>query len=376
MTTYDNLEKLAADMGVLRRFARRRVWNAPNRSFGPVVEGAMGARRELAKELRVDTRRATNMDAYRRRADALRAEAYGVDKSRAQEKLRASLAGERARGAKDLARGTEPAEAYADTLEAMRDKVDAFRRGSSRWGTRVELPAPPTAPMNIMQRGAVRDELAAARRDSMRNWGANNTLGGVEVHGPWGGPEERMMVALHERNEGLAQRGMMRRLGINALPEDGSGLPRIGADVLPMSSHQLPSVPLRDVTLANTATGEGADRLREVMRGARLTPGAGGMSELGAMGEALPGAKRIMQGAGVLPGAPLPETPRYVQHAQRRLAAGGNTPAVERRLRSVVDAHAANTAAGPGRFNRNELRMIDDEFNRKFNPQFPKLLSR
>jgi len=112
------------------------------------------------------------------------------------------------------------------------------------------------------------------------------------------------------------------------------------------------------------------------MRTARLTPGADGQSELSAMGEALPGAKRIMQAAGVLPGAPAVVTPGYVAHAQQRLAQGGSSPVVEQRLRGIVSRHEAASAPGPARFNRNELRMIDDEFHSKFNPQFPQLLGR
>jgi len=370
-----NLEKLAADMGVLRRFARRNIWSAPDRSFGPVAEGAMSARRELARELRVDTRRATRAAAHKARVDALRAEAVSADRSAAQVKLRASLNRERLRGARDIASGEAPEVVRADTLEAMRHRVAQHRANASRWGTNVTAPPAPLAPMTNMQRGAVQDELAAARSSSRMNWGANNDRGVVEMHGPWSGPEERLMVAMHERNEGLAQRGMLRRMGLKSVP-DGGDLPRIGADVLPMSTHQTPSVPLRDVTLANTATGAGADKLRDVMRAARLTPGASGQSELGAMGEALPGAKRIMQGAGVLPGAPAVETPRYVAHARQRLAEGDISPVVEQRLRGIVSRHEAASAVGPGRFNRNELRLIDDEFHRKFNPGFPQLRSR
>jgi len=124
--TYYNIEKLAADMGVLRRFARRNIWNAPDRSFGPVAEGAMSARRELARELRVDTRRATRAAAHTARVDALRAEAVSADRSAAQVGLRKRLSGERLRGAKDIARGEDPEFVRAETLDAMRrQEVDA-----------------------------------------------------------------------------------------------------------------------------------------------------------------------------------------------------------------------------------------------------------
>ena len=77
---YSNLEKLAADMAVLRNVARRHVWNAPNRSFGPEVEGAMAARRRYARELRVDTRRVSKL---RRQENDAWLKAYNEDKSRA-----------------------------------------------------------------------------------------------------------------------------------------------------------------------------------------------------------------------------------------------------------------------------------------------------
>ena len=83
-----------------------------------------------------------------------------------------------------------------------------------------------------------------------------------------------------------------------------------------------------------------------------------------------------MQHAGMLPGGPQEAAPRYVQHAQQRLADGAPmSPMVQRRLQGIVDQHARSTAPVE-RLNRNELRMIDDEFHRTYNPHIPQLLSR
>jgi hypothetical protein len=308
----------------------------------------------------------------------------------------------------------------------------------------------------------------------------------LDIHGPQEGPTYRMLSALHESNERRATREIARKMGYPTpaaydyarLAGDAPHV-QAASDVLPNSSHMTPSVPLRDMNIANTAHGQGADELRDLVHGLRGTPnvdqrnvesnlygsligwgmgqqealgnlagraadfgrqvvsnpgehvggllssiagGGGGLggllggmfggggeagrimadarsvydgalgatreglarghednparTELEHIGHALPNARRIMQHAGILPGGQADAAPQYVQHAQQRLADGAPmSPMVRQRLQGIVDQHAHTTAPAQ-RLNRNELRMIDDEFHRTYNPDIPQLLSR
>lgn len=405
---YSNLEKFAADTDVLRRFARRHIWNAPHRDFGRKAESAMTelreARRALRDEQRASARWASSPDGAQREL-AARAERHQEEMKKWERERQAALdawAGDefqhrrqlindryekyRTRAQKFIEEGDTPAEA-AEWLAEQRGNLE------TSFGPLRDLREAPvldtSPPMNPHKVRIDTEIVPSVERLRGRAEGLGSARGAhydfntgrISLHGRREGSAERLLVALHENNERQAAQRIERALGRRYGDSQGP-MPRFAADVLPRSSHMTPSVPLRDINIANTAWGNEAAGLQDRVRGWRLIPRENTpKSEIAELADRVPGAGEILRNAQILPGASVPQTPRYVQHAQQRLigaaADAPPSPAVQQRLQQIVDTHQASVAplSNP-RLNRNELHMIDSSFHRTFNPEFPQLLAK
>jgi len=320
-----NLEKLAADTRVLRRFARRNIWRAPHRGLGDEAEAAIAAGPRLRREMR---RAESHLRRFPHDNDG---NPIPVDRAMAQ---RISDAHTRVGTAREaLSENRRVVSEFQGEYDPVRDRINLH---------------------------GVQDDLA--RR----------------------GPGPRLLTALHENNERIAARGIAAKMRTtlagaaarNPTADQETYWPRAASDVLPLSTHMTPSVPLRDINIANTATGDNAEELRQYVRHLRRTPHY--HNEVTEIAADVPGARALLQSAGMISGGVRPATPGYVAHAANRLQSEGAalSPTVRARLQRMVDTHAANIAPPPARLNRNELRMIDDEFHKKYNPDFPQLLAR
>lgn len=430
--SYGNLEKLAADTAVLRRYARQHIWNAPHRGFGDAVEenSARGRKTNIARE--------------RRLLEHLKSE-----QRRQQELAEAALVAQRSQNSNLYAKMRERINASDSPSKEYHIRQlaeDEARRDADLVRSTSRMVDPNLAQGVAEYEGRIREYLSPeaqrARREAAYGTVAeyHPIYDRISVHGRGTGGGDRLLAALHENNEREADINIVRKLGLQGVDPTarvlgrGGRFPEIASNVIPQSSHFTPSVPLRDVNIANTATGPDAENLQARVQELRFTPRMGGNTEIEDIGQTVPGAQRILENARILPGAPVPETPGYVRHAQRRLR-GENpnalghrffdslgvpldepyerrpgdgllrrtagavrdwaiqrgygdrligvgtvsppSPAAQQRLQQIVDTHQANIApSGPARLNRNELRMVDDSFHRTFNPQFPQLLAR
>jgi hypothetical protein len=393
---YHNIEKLAANTADLRRFARQHIWNAPNRGFGARAERAMEELPGLRRELRGAERAAAQyeQDLPRLRAEAeasyqeqlreheenerLRQSTWERDKD--VEGWRAADDMARARAERELAAGSPPERVSAILDHTIRTNAKTYGPPAPRFAPRIR--AVPDQSADHRRADELREQIAGARESARSHEAAYDMVADrLILHGSHESSGARLLSALHENNERLAGQRIERVLGRRWQDATRRNpMPQAAADVLHMSSHATPSVPLRDVNIANTAWGPEAADLQSRVHNLRHSPRSFA-TEIEGIGRGVPGAQQILENARILPGAPVPETPGYVQHAQQRLIGAGAgaapSPAVQQRLQQIVDMHQANTApTGPARLNSNELRMIDESFHRQYNPQFPQLLSR
>jgi len=375
-----NLEKLAADTRVLRRFARRNVWNAPHRTMGRDVEAnrAVNVRRHLARlQGEIDEEMQRHRQFHSGRKVELDAERARVDQARAwAEEARRMRAGDPATMTQ---RGVELADemvqlhernykrmASDDPVSFMRDRAERLRRDKASY----------MSPEQVSARRAAAREAEASY---------NSNTGALNVHGAdYGGAGSagRLYMALHEDNERRASEEIRRKLRFGADPAGRRKLLQnvnFATSRLSASSHATPSIPLRDLNIANTATGPEASELRRVVDWSRRTNRGEARlpAEIDQIAAEVPGARAVLQGAGMISGGVRPATPGYVTQATNRLQSEAPlSPTVRARLQQMVDRHAERIAPGPARLNRNELRMIDDEFHKLHNPDLPQLLLR
>lgn len=427
-----NLVKLAADTDVLRRFARQHIWNAPHRSLSDAVEenSARGRKANLAREREL----IANLEREQRRQHTL---------------AQATLAAQRSESSDMYAQMRERINASnspwkEDHLRQLAEEEARRNADLVRLTSRTVNPdlARRAAELRENMKRYMSPEAQQARREAAYAPEAkyNPIHDRIYLHGRGTGGGDRLISALHENNEREAEIDIVRRLrleGVDPIKRvlgRGGRFPQTADQVLPQSSHFTPSIPLRDVNIANTATGPDAANLQARVQDLRFTPRMGGRTEIEEIGQMVPGAQRILENSRILPGAPVPETPDYVRHAQRRLRGenpnalghrifdalgvpldepyerregdgllrrttgavrdwatqrgysdrlvGAGTlappsPAVQQRLQQIVDTHQANVAPSePARLNRNELHMIDSSFHRTYNPQFPQLLAK
>ena len=382
---YQHIEKLAAGMDDYRRVARTQVWNDPARQLGPNPDAMreVGARRAASQMFGLPVERSFSPadynrgPAYNTRHDTI--DIHGPQEGPTYRMLSALHENNERRATREITRrmGYPTPAAYdyarlAGAAPGVQLASDVIPNSSHA------TPSVPLRDMNIANtaHGQGADEL----RDlvyGMRgtpNVDQNNVTS--NIYGSligWGMGQQDALRNLAGRatdfgrqvisNPGEHMGGLL-----SSIASGGGGLGGLLGGMFGGGEAGRLVADARSVyDGALGATREG------LARGHEDNPAR---TELENIGHALPNARRIMQHAGMLPSDQADAAPRYVQHAQQRLADGAPmSPMVQQRLRGIVDQHAHATAPAQ-RLNRNELRMIDDEFHRTYNPDIPQLLSR
>ena len=129
----------------------------------------------------------------------------------------------------------------------------------------------------------------------------------------------------------------------------------------PGNVHANATLPVRDLNIARTVTGDGAELVREEFENLRAV-------ELDAMKRKMPQLAPMLaqlEGQGKVYGKSGPS--KALTRAQNILSSGGGSPALRGRAQKIVDTHAAGQVPNV-RLNRREVNHVRDTYDRMFQP--------
>lgn len=375
-STQPSLHKTAADTGVLRRAARKLVFN----------------NRKLRQRVRKYTPRGTySPTEHKVRVDAARNQLKGVLASpetkhldwfddetlqsliQLRDKGPTLPAGGYSRLAtakKEMPDWIRKAKAEAHTAgepRAWRDylprHVDRLQRDKAHLNEAKKLRE--SAPQQIAEimeraRASKRGEVLAARDNLGRVAGGGGVAsfdprknkimveGFREAH-----PAQRATSALHEFNEFLEAK----RYAKKGRPFDQ--IKTTNQVLGPGNVHANATLPVRDLNIARTVTGDGAELVREEFENLRAM-------ELDAMKRKMPQLAPMLEqleGRGKVYGKS--SSSKALTRAQSILSSGKGSPALRGRAQKIVDTHAAGQVPNV-RLNRREVSHVRDTYDKMF----------